>query len=180
MPSPVEDLSEAAALPDGTPVRILPLRAVRSAAHLTGLSLRETEIEALQREIIPERYLRNFKTLDCAGQARLLQTKVALVGLGGLGGPILEGLARLGFGVISAADHDEFEPSNLNRQLLATENTIGAAKASAAKDRVDQVNPSVDLHVRQLYVAPDDFAGFFAGADIAIDALGGMTCRPAA
>jgi len=180
MPSPIEDLAEAATLPDGTPVRILSHRSVRSAAHLMGTSQRLSEIEALSRQIIPERYLRNFKTLDCAAQARLLGTRAALVGLGGLGGPILEGLARLGFGMITAADHDLFEATNLNRQLLATEDTLGTAKAQAAKARVEQVNASVELSVRQLFVAPEAFAEFFAGADIAIDALGGMACRPAA
>lgn len=180
MPSPIEDLAQPGYLPDGTPVRVLPHRAVRSAAHLEGLSQRQAEIRALRREIIPERYLRNFTTLDCAGQARLLETKVAMVGLGGLGGPILEGLARLGFGIIDAADHDVFEPSNLNRQLLAEEASLGAAKASAAKARVQFVNPAVELQVLQLFVEPDGFADFYRGADIAIDALGGMACRPAA
>ncbi|MBI4803990.1 MAG: ThiF family adenylyltransferase [Desulfovibrio sp.] len=145
-----------------------------------GTGLRLAEITALEQGIIPERYLRNFKTFDCAAQARLLNTKVAMVGLGGLGGHILDGLARLGFGIISAADHDVFEPSNLNRQLLATQNSIGASKAGTAKARLDEVNPAVELHVRQLYVEPEDFEEFYAGVDIAIDALGGAACRPAA
>jgi molybdopterin/thiamine biosynthesis adenylyltransferase len=145
-----------------------------------GTGLRLAEIAALEQDIIPERYLRNFKTFDCAAQARLLNTKVAMVGLGGLGGYILDGLARLGFGMISAADHDVFEPSNLNRQLLATQNSIGASKAGTAKARLEDVNPAVELHVRQLYVEPEDFGEFYAGADIAIDALGGAACRPAA
>jgi len=180
MPSPVEDLAEAGTLPDGTPVRILTHRCARSAAHLMQSSLRQAEIEALTREIIPERYLRNFKTLDCAAQARLLRAKVSLVGLGGLGGPILEGLARLGFGIILAADHDVFEASNLNRQLLATEDTLGVSKAAAALARARLVNPAVEICVRREYVLPESFADFFHGADIAIDALGGMSCRPAA
>lgn len=180
MPSPVEDLAEPGSLPDGTPVRILSHRSVRSAAHLMGVGLRLAEIKALEQGIIPERYLRNFKTFDCAAQARLLNTKVAMVGLGGLGGHILDGLARLGFGIIAAADHDVFEPSNLNRQLLATQDSLGASKAGTAKARLADVNPAVELYVRQLYVEPDDFAEFYAGADIAIDALGGTTCRPAA
>ena len=180
MTSPVEELAEHGLLPDGTPARILKHRAVRSAAHLMGLSLRLTEIEALRLDIIPERYIRNFKTLDSAGQARLLETRVALAGLGGLGGPILEGLARLGFGMVAAADHDVFEPSNLNRQLLATEKTLGISKAGAAQARVGEVNPGMELTVRQLFVEPSAFAEFFHGADMALDALGGIACRPAA
>jgi len=180
MISPALEMAEDGRLPDGTQVRVLRHRAVRSAAHLAGTSLRLTEIEALRQGIIPERYLRNFKTLECAAQARLLETRVALVGLGGLGGPILEGLARLGFGMVTAADHDVFEPSNLNRQLLATEKTLGISKAGAAQARACDVNPAMELTVRQLFVEPDSFADFFRGADIAVDALGGIACRPAA
>lgn len=180
MSGPVLELAEAGRLPDGTEVRILRRRAVRSAAHLMGVSAREAEIAALEQEIIPERYLRNFKTLGCTDQARLLGTRVALVGLGGLGGPVLEGLARLGFGVIKACDHDDFEPSNLNRQLLATESGLGASKAGAARARVSEINPSVAFGVEKMFIEPGRFAAYFAGADIAIDALGGMACRPAA
>jgi len=176
----IAELAEEGLLPDGTAVRVLGHRACRSAAHLAGLSLRQTEIAALGAGIVPERYLRNFKTLDCAAQRRLLEARVALVGLGGLGGPVLEGLARLGFGRIDAVDHDVFEPSNLNRQLLATESALGSAKAVAAKARLADVNPSVELCVRQARLGPDDFADFFRGADVAVDALGGMADRPAA
>ncbi len=175
-----KELAEPARLPDGSPARILRHSAVHAAAQRSGQTLRHTEIAALEREIIPERYLRNFKTLDCAAQKRLLETRVAMVGLGGLGGPILEGLARLGFGIILAADHDHFEPSNLNRQLLATESTLGMSKASAALERVRAVNPAVECTVREQYIAPGAFAAFYRGADIAIDALGGLACRLAA
>lgn len=180
MGAALEDFAQSGTLPDGTCVRILPHDAARKAARTLGLSLRLTEIEALNRGIVPERYLRNFKTLDCAAQARLLQARVALVGLGGLGGPILEGLARLGFGRIRAADHDIFEATNLNRQTLATEETLGRPKALAAQERVAHVNPAVELSASQFFVEPQAFAEFFAGADIAIDALGGMACRAAA
>lgn len=180
MGAALEDFALSGALPDGTAVRALPHEAARKAARTLGLSLRLTEIEALGRGIIPERYLRNFKTLDCAAQARLLQARVALVGLGGLGGPILEGLARLGFGRIRAADHDSFEASNLNRQTLATEETLGRPKALAAQERMALVNPAVEFSSSPLYVEPQAFAEFFAGVDIAIDALGGLACRAAA
>ena len=180
MPGRFDSLALESTLPDGSPVRVISAAALHTAARQMGLSLRQTEIAALDREIIPERYLRNFKTLDCAAQARLLRSSVAMVGLGGLGGPILEGLARMGFGVILAADHDHFEPSNLNRQLLATERTLGMSKARAALERVADINPAVELTAREEYVAPGAFAGFYQGADIAIDALGGLACRLAA
>ena len=180
MPSPLDALAVARTLPDGSPARVISPSALREAAALMGLSLRQAEIAALDDNIIPERYLRNFKTLDCAAQAQLLRTSVAMVGLGGLGGPILEGLARLGFGSILAADHDHFEPTNLNRQLLATERTLGMSKAKAALARVADINPAVELTAREEYITPGAFAAFYRGADIAIDALGGPHCRLAA
>lgn len=176
----IETLSRDESLPDGTPVRVLPHRAASQAARRLSLGLRRLEIEALRQGVVPERYLRNFNTLDRAAQARLLETRVALAGLGGLGGPILEGLARMGFGRISAADHDIFEASNLNRQTLATESTLGWSKARAARARVARINPAVEIDIRRLRIAPEAFAEFFAGADVAIDALGGVNARPAA
>lgn len=180
MPQQMKDLARDGRLPDGTSVRFLPHEAVREAARRLGISLRQAEITALNLGLVPERYLRNFKTLDCPAQARLLGTRVALAGLGGLGGPILEGLTRLGFGIITAADHDLFEPTNLNRQSLATEVTLGRSKARVAKARVDMVNPSVEFSARQIFLEPEAFAEFFAGADVAVDALGGLASRPAA
>ena len=178
--SVIYGLAEKNALPDGTPVAVLLYHAAQDAVRLTGLTLRQIEMLALQNSIIPDRYLRNMKTLDAKDQARLLRTTVAMAGLGGLGGPILEGLARLGFGIIRAADYDVFEPSNLNRQLLATQTTLGVAKAVAARQRVEAVNPAVEFTARQEYIEPAGFEEFFRGADIAIDALGGMACRAAA
>lgn len=167
-------------LPDGGPVRILPHGTVENAARQAGATLRQAEIAALELGLIPERYLRNFATLDCAGQARLLRGRVALVGLGGLGGHILEGLARMGVGHIRVADHDVFEATNLNRQLLATQAECGMPKAEAAVRRVAQVNPAVELDVWRDRLEGQDFARFYAGVDVAIDALGGVAFRPAA
>jgi len=176
----ISGMAEKGALPDGTPVTVLLRRAAQDAARLTGLSLRQIEILALQNAVIPDRYLRNMKTLSAKDQARLLRTTVAMAGLGGLGGPILEGLARLGFGIVRAADYDVFEPSNLNRQTLATEATLGQAKAVAARQRVEAVNPAVEFTAHQEYIEPAGFEEFFRGADVAIDALGGPSCRAAA
>lgn len=181
---------ERAAVPgtlsDGTPVRMLPHGAGDGAARQAGVPLRQAEIVALELGLVPERYLRNFTTLDCAGQARLLRARVALVGLGGLGGHILEGLARMGVGHIRIADHDVFEPTNLNRQLLATEVDLrrpgspATPKADAAARRVALVNPAVELDVWRDRLEGQDFARFYARADVAIDALGGVAFRPAA
>lgn len=75
-------------------------------------------------DAIPERYWRNARFLSRTDQEKLLQAHVVIIGLGGLGGTVLE-LLRLGIGTITGVDMDVFELSNLNRQLLATEENIG-------------------------------------------------------
>ena len=94
------------------------------------------ERTALELGICPERYLRNLDAYSLAEQLRLLKSHAALVGLGGLGGYVLELLARAGVGSIRAADGDEFVPSNLNRQLYATRRTLCGYKAAAAAARM--------------------------------------------
>ena len=74
-------------------------------------------------DAIPERYWRNARFLSRTDQEKLLQAHVVIIGLGGLGGTVLEELLRLGIGTITGVDMDVFELSNLNRQLLATEET---------------------------------------------------------
>ena len=80
-------------------------------------------------DAIPERYWRNARFLSRTDQEKLLQAHVVIIGLGGLGGTVLEELLRLGIGTITGVDMDVFELSNLNRQLLATEENIGLHKA---------------------------------------------------
>ncbi|MFO8113732.1 MAG: ThiF family adenylyltransferase [Desulfosalsimonadaceae bacterium] len=67
----------------------------------------------------PSRYSANIPSFGQAGQQKLLRSRAVVVGLGGLGGFVLEQLARIGVGCIVAADHDSFEHVNLNRQLLS-------------------------------------------------------------
>lgn len=78
----------------------------------------EIEAAALESGIHPTRYLRNGRTLSPEAQIKLLRSSVAQVGLGGLGGTLLELFLRSGIGTIRAADGDVFEDSNLNRQAL--------------------------------------------------------------
>jgi len=82
------------------------------------------------------RYQRNLGTLGAAGQQRLEQSHVLVVGLGGLGGCVLEQLVRLGVGHITAVDPDVFEPTNLNRQLLSDLSSLGISKVEKARQRV--------------------------------------------
>ncbi|MDO9631014.1 MAG: ThiF family adenylyltransferase, partial [Humidesulfovibrio sp.] len=176
---------------DGCQCQVLPYFAVLDLARGLGRSqgngksqprskaMAHVELAALALGIMPERYLRNSTTYSFAEQIRLLQSRVALVGLGGLGGHVLEILARSGVGQICAADGDEFQPSNLNRQLLCTQRSINGYKAAAAAARVQQVNPAVDFEPVAAYLDEGLMERFLLGANLAVDALGGLKDRPA-
>ena len=179
------------ARPDGCQCQVLPYFAVldlarglgRTAARGKGRprsrALARVELAALELGIVPERYLRNICTYSLAEQARLLGSRLAMVGLGGLGGQALELLARAGVGHIHAADGDEFLPSNLNRQILCTSRSINGYKAAAAAARVRLLNPAVDFEPVAAFLDEGLMARFLVGADLALDALGGLKDRPA-
>lgn len=118
-----------------------------------------------------ERYARNLGPLT-QEECRLLGTKrVFLAGCGGLGGYLLEHLLRAGVGGITACDGDRFEASNLNRQLLATQESLGQSKAEAARARAAQVNPEVRVEAVPVFLTADNAEMLLAGHHLALDAL---------
>jgi molybdopterin/thiamine biosynthesis adenylyltransferase len=124
---------------------ILPWPLEEQAMARFNLSPREVDEIALSLGLLPERYLRNMGTISIHEQHTLLKSAVAVVGCGGLGGYVIEELARLGVGTIKAIDPDVFQEHNLNRQILCTRLTIGRPKVEAARERVALINPSVSL-----------------------------------
>ena len=121
------------------------LSLARRIAEEEGLRLLTVEYVALQRGFVPRRYEPNMGTLGRNGQLTLLESSAAVVGLGGLGGNVLESLARLGCGRIVGIDPDRFEESNLNRQVLAGTHNLGKLKTEAAAARTEQINPAVQF-----------------------------------
>jgi molybdopterin/thiamine biosynthesis adenylyltransferase len=149
---------------------------VEAIAARTHLPLRVVEYFALARGIVPHRYDRNIPAISSAQQARLLDSSAAVVGLGGLGGHVVECLARLGVGRILGIDGDSFVESNLNRQVLATGETLGEPKAEQARIRVAAVNPAVEFVACQS--AFQDLApGALTGVDAVLDCLDGIPAR---
>ena len=165
--------------PDGRPGRFLEAAAVAGLAREFALAPRRVEIAALLAGICPLRYARNLTAFSMAEQARLLASQAALIGLGGLGGGLLENLVRAGVGVIRAADGDVFEETNLNRQLLSRQDAVGRPKAELAAERAAAVNPSVDFVVRNDFLDRAGMDALLAGGQVAVDALGGLKDRPA-
>lgn len=125
-----------------------------------------------------ERYERNIGTISEEENERLKSCKICVVGCGGLGGHIIEGLARLGIGSITAIDGDVFQPSNLNRQLLSTEPAIGKYKAQEAQERIKKVNSEVDLQPLCCFITEENVWDVItAEYDAVVDALDNITGR---
>ena len=138
---------------------------------------KEESLTELKNGRMPERYLRNLGTIGLAGQLRLLQAKVAVVGAGGLGGYVLECLARQGVGHLVVIDGDTFARHNLNRQLLCTEETLGCNKAQEAVRRLALVNPEVEVTAVAHMLTASTAQAWLAGADVIVDALDSISAR---
>lgn len=118
-----------------------------------------------------ERYARNFDTLTPTEQERLSSARVAVLGLGGLGGGVCEMLARIGVGHLTLIDGDVFEASNLNRQLLCTEALVGTPKAEAAEKRIHAVNSLVQVTPVAAYADKTNLFDMITGSDLVVDCL---------
>ena len=107
---------------------------------------------------------------------KLKNAKVAVFGLGGVGGYVVEALARSGIGALELIDHDTISITNLNRQLLATRKTVGMGKAEAAKRRVLDIDPEISVTARQCLYGPDTAEEFdFSGYSYVVDAIDTVT-----
>lgn len=124
-----------------------------------------------------ERYLRNIPSLSAEEQTALSHKRVLLAGCGGLGGYLLEYLARMGVGAVTVVDGDHFEHSNLNRQLLSSPALLGAGKAAAAKARVGEINPGVAVTAAEEFLTAENAPALLRGCDIALDALDSAAAR---
>jgi molybdopterin/thiamine biosynthesis adenylyltransferase len=162
---------------EGSRDGLLPWSAQCAAALQFEMSLGAIEGLALENGILPARYQRNRNMISIAEQFRLFQSRVAVIGCGGLGGYVIEELARLGVGHIVAIDPDIFEEHNLNRQILSTPATLGKAKVAAALDRVAEINPAVTVTaVQDAFCLANGFE-LLAGVLVAVDALDSISYR---
>lgn len=164
-------------LRDRSPEGLLPLSVQAEAAGRFGLSVPQVEEIALTAGILPARYQRNREMLSLAQQLTLFRSRVAVIGCGGLGGYIIEELARLGIGGIVAVDPDVFQEHNLNRQLYATPDQLGRKKVEAAACRVAAVNPAVTFRPVAEAFAEQNGAELLRGVAVAVDALDSIPAR---
>jgi molybdopterin/thiamine biosynthesis adenylyltransferase len=157
--------------------RVLAFEQIVRLAQAFDLARREVEIAALESGVLPQRYLRNYGTLGTEGQLKLARAHAAVIGLGGLGGFVVEGLARMGVGKLTLVDGDVFFDHNLNRQLLSSEALLGSSKADAAAERVRQINGAVDVAAHAVYASLENLDQLLTGVDVVVDALDRLPIR---
>ena len=123
-----------------------------------------------------EQFIRTELLLGKDGMARLQKARVAVFGIGGVGGHVVEALARSGIGAIDLVDHDQVSLSNINRQIIATHNTLGQLKVDAAKDRILSINPECIVRTHAVFFLPDTADSFdFTQYDYVVDAIDTVT-----
>ncbi len=142
-----------------------------------GCSARHVYIEALGLGIWPHRYVRNREILSVQDQLILAKCKVSVVGAGGLGGHVILLLARLGIGHLVVVDHDVFDESNLNRQALCNEKSLGKPKSEEAAKIVGSVNPGVDVTSFNVSLEPSSVDKILAGSHVVVDCLDNVPDR---
>lgn len=141
-----------------------------------GVPKRIAESLACGLGIFPKRYDLNGGTFGSAGQKNLLRSKVMIVGLGGLGGHVVEQLVRCGVGILVGVDADLFDETNLNRQLYSEPKTIGQRKTEVTQRRVEATNDAVEFH--SFFSKVEDLEdGVYDGVDLIFDCLDTIPSR---
>ncbi len=125
-----------------------------------------------------QQFERTGMLLGAAGMDRLRQARVAVFGIGGVGGYVCEALVRSGVGAIDLIDHDQVSVSNLNRQIIATWKTIGRDKVDVMRERILEVNPEVKVRVYKSFFLPENADAFpFGEYDYVVDAVDTVTAK---
>jgi adenylyltransferase/sulfurtransferase len=130
----------------------------------------EAEIDYYSRQIV-------LDGIGLSGQRKLKNARVCVVGVGGLGSPIVIQLASMGVGYLRIVDRDVVEASNLQRQHLYGMNMVGYPKVEAAAERVKQLNPFIEVEPVPMSVTPGNAERIVEGMDVVVDGLDMMSPR---
>ena len=123
-----------------------------------------------------EQFLRTQMLLGTEALERLQAARVAVFGIGGVGGYTVEALARSGIGQLDLIDSDCVSISNINRQILATHSTIGLPKVEAARRRILDINPGCMVRTHEVFYTPETAGQFdFSQYDYIVDAIDTVT-----
>lgn len=118
------------------------------------------------------RFSREELLIGAQGLEKLQRARVAVFGIGGVGGYVVEALARSGVGALDLFDGDTVALTNINRQIIALESTVGRPKVEVARERVLQINPACQVEARQLFFTPENAGEVdFSQYDYVADAI---------
>src|SRR4030042_1423507 len=155
----------------GRDVSILEEVHADAIAKNLDLTLLDVFRATLALGIYPRRYLRNRDGISLQDQLKLAESKVAVVGAGGLGGTVIQLLGRIGIGRLTVVDCDIFDETNLNRQVFCTREWVGRPKALAVQEQMKAINPAVEVHAHILRLDSANGPGLLAGCRGIVDAL---------
>lgn len=128
--------------------------------------------------MVEEQFVRTALLLGEEGVARLKRAKVAVFGIGGVGGFAVEALARAGVGAFLLVDSDRICVSNINRQIIADWNTVGRYKTKVMQERIASVNPNAEVETRECFFLPENADSFdFSGWDYIVDAVDTVSAK---
>ena len=118
-----------------------------------------------------DEFSRSRMLLGTRSMERLKDCRIAIFGIGGVGGYAVEALTRTGVGAFVLIDNDVITLTNLNRQLIATHDTIGRPKVEVMRERILQINPNAQVVVHQAFYLPDRGMDYIDGCDYVVDAI---------
>lgn len=129
-------------------------------------------------ELRQDQFQRTRRLIGDDAMAKLAAARVLVFGVGGVGGYVCEALARAGVGRIDIVDKDIVDITNINRQIIATHQTVGQPKVEACKDRMLSINPELIVEARQCFYLPEKAEEFdFADYDYIVDAVDNVTAK---
>ena len=163
--------------PAGREVEVLEDFQAASIADACQCTVHDVYSQALTLGICPYRYLRNREAISLKEQLRLVKSRVAVIGAGGLGGQVILLLARMGIGTLVVVDYDVFDETNLNRQALSSMETLGKQKPEAAAATVSSINPGVKVIPCQVKLDSSNAPEILTGANVVVDALDNVQDR---
>lgn len=135
-----------------------------------------TEADFLNNLLSDSMFSRTSLLLGDEGMEKLKCAKVAVFGVGGVGGYVVEALARSGVGALELIDNDKVSVSNINRQIIATHSTVGRFKVDVAKERVLDINPAASVNTYKTFFLPETASDFnFYDYDYVVDAIDTVT-----
>lgn len=127
---------------------------------------------------MPYPFDRTALLLGTEALERLKKARVAVFGIGGVGGYVCEALVRSGVGAFNLIDSDRVDITNLNRQIIATHKTIGQYKTDVMRERILDINPDADVRIHRCFFLPENAGDFsFAEYDYVVDAIDTVTAK---